>query len=138
MRRKIQKVRCTKIKLDKCKEVCRLYDKVQESFARLLSTDETIVEFATNVPLDFSKMDLSVDLAAPKEAHTTDFLIRWKDGTQAVREAVLRATLHRPSVIEKLQISKEYWNQKGVSDWGIVIEKETESKEEKEKNHENK
>ena len=131
MRRKIQKVRCTKIKLDKCRGVCRLYDKVQESFARLLAADKAVVEFAVNVPLDFSKAEFPSDLEPPSEPHTTDFFIKRTDGTSAVREAVLRATLHRPSVIAKLQLSKEYWYQQGITDWGIVIEKDSGSKDEK-------
>lgn len=36
MRKQIQKDRCSKIMLSKCKSVCRLYDKVQLAAARML------------------------------------------------------------------------------------------------------
>lgn len=37
MRKKVQKERCTKIMLTKCKAVCCLYDKVQLAAAKMLN-----------------------------------------------------------------------------------------------------
>ena len=36
MRKQVQKERCTKIMLTKCKAVCHLYDKVQLAAAKML------------------------------------------------------------------------------------------------------
>lgn len=125
MRLKSQKGRCTKISLEKNRDVCRCYDKLMEAYARQLATDENVSEFAMNIPLSFERTTLPDDLPSPARSHTTDFYIKWRDGTIAIREAVFRHHLPRPSTAEKLQLSKIYWERKGVSDWGIVIEKES-------------
>lgn len=39
-------------------------------------------------------------------------------------------SLSRPSVAEKLELSRRYWQQQGISDWGIIIDKEDTSHEE--------
>ena len=39
MRKQVQKERCTKIMLTKCKAVCHLYDKVQLAAAKMLDAD---------------------------------------------------------------------------------------------------
>ena len=44
MRKKVQKERCTKIMLTKCKAVCCLYDKVQLAAAKMLDAERTIVQ----------------------------------------------------------------------------------------------
>ena len=41
MRKKVQKERCTKIMLTKCKAVCCLYDKVQLAAAKMLDLHQT-------------------------------------------------------------------------------------------------
>lgn len=64
MRKQVQKERCTKIMLTKCKAVCHLYDKVQLAAAKML------------------------------------------------------------------ELSRRYWQQQGISDWGIIIDKEDTSHEE--------
>ena len=39
MRKQVQKERCTKIMLTKCKAVCHLYDKVQLAAAKMLDAE---------------------------------------------------------------------------------------------------
>jgi len=41
-----------------------------------------------------------------------------------VRECVERKHLTKPLTVKLLQASKDFWLRHGVSDWGIVIEKE--------------
>lgn len=47
MRKQVQKERCTKIMLTKCKAVCCLYDKVQLAAAKMLDAEPAI--FKLNV-----------------------------------------------------------------------------------------
>lgn len=42
MRKQVQKERCTKIMLTKCKAVCHLYDKVQLAAAKMLDAEPAI------------------------------------------------------------------------------------------------
>ena len=121
MRKRIQKGRCTKLMLDKCKSVCCLYDKVQIAAAKMLNADPCVYLFECNVPLDGATVN---DVNLPSELYTSDFLIYYDDGHKAVREAVYRAYLSRPSVAKCLDISRCYWAQHGIEDWGLIIEKE--------------
>lgn len=123
MRKQIQKERCTKIKLEKCPRVCCLYDKVQLAAARMLNADPSIVQIECNIPLQLDEIPAD-DLNLPSETYTTDFVIHFTDGTTAVREAVFRSHLSRPSVAERLELSRRYWRQQGIDDWGIIIDKE--------------
>ncbi len=123
MRKQIQKERCTKIKLEKCPRVCCLYDKVQLAVARMLNADPSIVQIECNIPLSLDEIP-NDDLNLPSETYTTDFVIHFTDGKIAVREAVFRSHLSRPSVAERLELSRRYWQQQGIDDWGIIIDKE--------------
>ena len=52
MRKQVQKGRCTRLKLQKCPQVCALYDKVQLAYARQLDSEESVVSFEVNVQLN--------------------------------------------------------------------------------------
>lgn len=129
MRKQVQKERCTKIMLTKCKAVCCLYDKVQLAAAKMLDAEPAIFQFECNVPILCNDIPAN-DLNLPSETYTTDFVLHYDDGHTAVREAVFRSFLSRPSVAEKLELSRRYWQQQGISDWGIIIDKEDANHEE--------
>ena len=122
MRKQVQKGRCTRLKLQKCPQVCALYDKLQLAYARQLDAEENVVSIEVNVQLNDNTGALN-DLGLA-DTYTTGFLLTLADGTQAVREAVYRQHLSRPSVAALLESSKRYWASKGISDWGIIIDRE--------------
>lgn len=98
MRKQVQKERCTKIMLSKCKSVCHLYDKVQLAAARMLDAEPSVCSFVCNVPVG---VDVPADdLNLPSETYTTDFVIQYDDGHTAVREAVFRAHLNNRNDIK--------------------------------------
>ena len=103
--------RCTKRKLKKCEEVAKTYDKVQTAYAEVLDRDSNIKNIRCNVPLD-------------DEDYMTDFVCTKQDGDLMVRECVFRSKLSLPRTCKLLDISREYWLKRGVTDWAIVIEKE--------------
>ena len=107
------KGRCIKRKLDKCKEVCRSYSEMQDDYARFLQINDDVKAFSCNVQLTDDP---------ETESYTSVFVITLADGTLRVRECVYRKHLERPSTARLLDLSKEYWRAKGVSDWGIVID----------------
>ena len=82
-----------------------------------------------NVPILCNDIPAN-DLNLPSETYTTDFVLHYDDGHTAIREAVFRSYLSRPSVAEKLELSRRYWQQQGISDWGIIIDKEDTNHEE--------
>ena len=123
MRKQVQKERCTKIKLEKCPRVCCLSDKVQLAAARTLNADPSVVQIECNIPLSLDEIPAD-DLNLPSETYTTDFVIHFTGDKAAVREAVFRSHLNRPSVAERLELSRRYWQQQGIDDWGIIIDRE--------------
>lgn len=111
LRKKNFKGLCEKRKISKCTEVCRTYDPIQYVYADILSADDTIQEFKCNVPLDNLE-------------YTTDFVCTKAGGDLMARECVYRKHLTKPLTIKLLDISREYWLRRGVTDWGLVIDEE--------------
>ena len=78
MRKQVQKERCTKIMLTKCKTVCCLYDKVQLAAAKMLDTEPVIFQIECNVPILCNDIPAN-DLNLPSETYTTDFVLHYDD-----------------------------------------------------------
>ncbi len=109
MRKKNYKGRCEKRTLSKCNGVCKTYDKIQFAYADILQEDKSIVEIRCNVDIG---------------EYTTDFVCVKVNDELMVRECVDREHLTKPMTVSLLDLSKEYWNKRGVSDWGIVVNEE--------------
>lgn len=114
MRKKNFKGRTEKRKLSKCEDVCRTFDAIQYAYADLLNDSADIKSFRVNVLLD------GLDIGE----YTSDFVCVKVDNDLMVRECVERKHLTKPLTVKLLQASREYWLRHGVSDWGLVIEKE--------------
>ena len=119
MRRKTPKTRCTKLKPEKSKDVVHLYDPLMVAYAKKLENDPNIVSFECNVPLDGIEDD----------KFATDFLCKTADGEFIVRECCFRDKLLLPRMIHLLSASRDYWMERGVTDWGIVVEEVKEDEE---------
>ncbi len=109
MRKKNYKGRCEKRTLSKCNGVCKTYDKIQFAYADILQEDKNIAEIRCNVDIG---------------EYTTDFVCVKVNDELMVRECVDREHLTKPMTVSLLDLSKEYWNKRGVSDWGIVVNEE--------------
>ena len=112
MRNTSSKVRCIKQNFSKCGGVCRTYSPIQYAYADRLEHDETVREFKCNLELT----DFSID-----GKYTTDFFIVRTNGEIAIRECVRRDYITRPLHLKLLDASLCYWIERGVQDWGIVI-----------------
>ena len=115
MKRKNYKGRCEKRTLPKCKTTCKTYDALQYAYADMLDANDNIVEIRCNVWLDGD------DVAE----YSSDFVCVKADGDWMVRECVFRHLLLKPKTVELLDASREYWNRRNVTDWGIVTDAET-------------
>lgn len=112
--------RCTKRKLKKCEEIAKTYDKIQTKYADILDRDENIKSIRVNVVLE----------GLDEGEFTSDFVCVKTDGDLMVRECVFRKKLSLPRTCKLLDASMQYWNRRGVTDWGIVVEMEEETNEE--------
>ena len=104
------KGRCTKLKTRKA-GLCKLYDALQVAYLRELEARVDVEAIEVNVPLDGTE-------------YCTDFVCRKTDGEWMVRECVFRRHLTKPKTVTLLDLSRAYWLQKGVTDYGIVIDEE--------------
>ena len=114
MRKKSYKGRCEKRTLPKCKEVCKTYDAIQAAYAEVLQECDEVKEIRCNVLLDGLEIG----------EYTSDFVCVKPDGDLMVRECVFRKFLMKPMTVKLLDASKQYWQNHGVSDWGLVIDAE--------------
>ena len=111
------KDRCEKNHFIKCPEVCKTYDAVQTAYANRLQEREDISEFRCNVPFEADEGD-------ELERYTTDFVCVKVDGEIMVRECLWRKNIKKKKISRLLDLSKDYWNGRGVTDWGIVVDEE--------------
>lgn len=93
MRKQVQKERCTKIMLTKCKAVCCLYNKVQLAAAKMLDAEPAIFQFECNVPILCNDIPAN-DLNLPSETYTTDFVLHY-----AAKKAASKARARLPAGI---------------------------------------
>lgn len=114
MRKKSYKGRCEKRMLSKCSSICRTYDSIQTSYAEILENDPDIVEIQCNVILE----DLEDGV------YMSDFLCTKTNNEKMVRECVQRKHLMKPLTVKLLDISRDYWLEHGIEDWGLVINEE--------------
>lgn len=114
MRKKNYKGRCVKKSVSKAKDVCKTYDDIQLAYLDVLQGNDDIVEICCNVPLEGNDLG----------EYITDFLCVKADGDLLVRECVFRKLLSKPKTAQLLDASHIYWAQRGVTDWGIIIDAE--------------
>ena len=100
--------------LSKCSSICRTYDSIQTSYAEILENDPDIVEIQCNVILE----DLE------DRVYMSDFLCTKTNNEKMVRECVQRKHLMKPLTVKLLDISRDYWLEHGIEDWGLVINEE--------------
>lgn len=110
MHQKVLKVRCTKQSLRKSDEVVRTYSTIQTALATILDKDSSVVSIKANVPFDGDELN----------DYVSDFVCQKKDGELMVRECVFRKQLTYPKACKELDLSRNYWLRRGVTDWAKI------------------
>lgn len=108
-------VKCVKRSLKKCEGVCKTYDVIQYAFADALNLSEDVESFKVNVFLD----------GLQEGEYTSDFVIKTKKGNLMIRECLEKKHLTKPLTTKLLDLSRNYWLSHGISNWGLVIGKES-------------
>ena len=112
MRKKAYKGRCEKRKLEKFEGICKTYDPIQYAYADILSAREDVVSVRCNVWLDGEECS----------EYMTDFLCTMANGDLMVRECISRKLVTKPQTAALLDLSQTYWKNRGIKDWGLVID----------------
>lgn len=109
-----KRTRCEKRTMSKCADgVARTYNVIEARYADKLEQNPDVKEFRCQVLLDGLEMG----------EYCSDFVAMKVDGDLMVRECVFRKHLTKPMTAKLLDASRLYWKRRGVTDWGIVVEK---------------
>ena len=110
-----KRTKCEKRTMGKCADgVVRTYNAIESKYAERLEENPDVKEFRCQVLLE--ELELG--------EYCSDFVAVKTDGDLMVRECVYRKHLVKPMTAKLLDASRDYWRRRGVTDWGIVIEKE--------------
>ena len=101
-----------KRQLKKCKTIFSAFNELQYAYGMQLDENNDIVEIKCNVKLTG---------CTEGENYTSDFYCIKRDSEPMIRECVDRTKLLKPMTLKTLDISRNYWLSKGITDWGIVI-----------------
>ena len=112
MRKKNYKGRCEKQSLEKFVTICKTYEPIQTAYANALAKNDSVASIRCNVVLDGDECG----------EYMTDFVCKKTDGDLMVRECIRRHLLTRPQMAALLEMSRNYWLRRGVTDWGVVVD----------------
>lgn len=98
------------------------------SVASKLESDSNVVSYQPNWPLENDALNRisHVDIRASyfQKVWTTDFRLILRGGVPAVRELVTLNNLSVRAYIERLELSRRYWELLGVTNWKIIVVEE--------------
>lgn len=98
------------------------------SIASKLESDSNVVSYQPNWPLENDALNRisHVDIRASyfQKAWTTDFRLILRGGVPAVRELATLNNLSLRAYLERLELSRRYWELVGVTNWKIIVVEE--------------
>ena len=113
-----KRTRCEKRVMSKCADrVVRTYNAIESKYAEKLQENPDVKEFRCQVLLEGLEIG----------EYCSDFVATKVDGDLLVRECVYRKHLTKPMTAKLLDASRGYWLRRGVTDWGIVVDKKKEN-----------
>ena len=98
------------------------------SVASKLESDSNVVSYQPNWPLENDALNRisHVDIRASyfQKVWTTDYRLILRGGEPAVRELVTLYNLSVRAYLERLELSRRYWELLGVTNWKIIVVEE--------------
>ena len=120
-----KKVRDIKFFSEKNQAVIVVHSEEARAYSKYLEDWEEVESYEVNKRLDEGRLRSvpRVDIRADflKQEWTTDFYLRFEDGTVGIREIVQPAALQKRGEVEKLELSRRYWTLMGVKDWKVAV-----------------
>lgn len=120
-------IKCRKIKFKSRKnnKVLLVHSKEEKKYAEFLEEVENISGYNTLVDLDMTIYNNISHIGIRKEyfetAWVSDFVLIFKNGLLGIREIVAEDKLFKKATIERLELSRRYWEYNGNSNWRIVV-----------------
>lgn len=113
------------MKSEKNRTVVSVHSQHQKAYAKFLEKNSNVLKYETLTILDDNILQLISKLYIRKDYFdvnwTSDFLIYYKDGTKGIREIANKSNINKKSILEKLELSRRYWEKMNINDWKIVI-----------------
>lgn len=120
-----QRIRRIRFNSKKNNSVIEVNTEFAMHYAQNLEKDNDVMRYQANVMLDISKYKFIDAIGIKKSYFDSNWLSSFKiwkrNGDIAVREIVLQHNINRPSQVQKLEFSRRYWEQEGVTDWKIIL-----------------
>ena len=102
-----------------------VHSEAARAYSKYLEERSDVMSYEACKPLDVNRLDTlqKTDIRGEyfKAQWTSDFCVRFSDGTTGVRELVSASDLAKRAEVEKLELSRRYWAALGVNDWMVVI-----------------
>lgn len=102
-----------------------VHSEAARAYSKYLEERPEVVSYEACKRLDATRLNSvqKTDIRGEyfKAQWTSDFCVRFSDGTTGIRELVSASDLTKRAEVEKLELSRCYWAALGVSDWKIVI-----------------
>lgn len=102
-----------------------VHSEAARAYSKYLEERPEVVSYEACKRLDATRLNSvqKTDIRGEyfKAQWTSDFCVRFNDGTTGIRELVSASDLTKRAEVEKLELSRRYWAALGVSDWKIVI-----------------
>lgn len=101
-----------------------VHSKEARAYTKYLKDMEHVSSYVAGKPIDPVRLRMisTVDIRGDyfKQNWESDFYVLFADGTVAVRELANADALSKRAEVEKLELSRRYWNSAGVTNWKIV------------------
>ena len=116
-----QKRRDIKFFSEKNKTVICVHSKEARNYTKYLEDQTWVESYEVDIPLELERFPHinPIDIRSEylKQEWITDFLLHYVDGRTAVREMISERHFEKRSIIERLELSRRYWQAMDISDW---------------------
>ena len=98
--------------------------RIKDEFDKIVYTYQQPNQYLTNTLFDIKRYNLDIQYIRKEYFQiqwTSDFVIRYQDGSFGVREIIRKAALANRATCERLELSRRYWTFRGCENWKVVI-----------------
>jgi len=129
MEKKKKKNRIIKFLSKKNNCMIVVHNREAKKYAKMLEDNPEVTKYESLIELDTHQYEHINSIDIRKEYFETewlsDFLVYYENGEKEIRELIRYDALFKQATVEKLEFSHRYWSNTTVSNWKIIILKES-------------